>query len=100
MNEPENLDRDELDLGDNHVLVFAGYKGEPRVGASVAHLKPDGSQCDGWIAFSDRAWAREFSGGIATWVVEQEQPLTLSPSILCRVCGDHGFVRQGRWVRA
>jgi hypothetical protein len=34
------------------------------------------------------------------WVVESENPLTLSPSLLCRSCGFHGFIKQGRWVPA
>jgi hypothetical protein len=93
--------KDQLDLGDGHVLTFAGYNCETRVGASIAHKKPDGSDCDGWIAFAGRAWANSFApGAIATWVVEADDPLTLSPSVLCRACGDHGWVRGGRWVRA
>ena len=32
------------------------------------------------------------------WIVEQVEPLTVSPSILCRSCGEHGFWRDGRWV--
>lgn len=89
-----------LDLGDSHTLTFATHDGEIS-GASIAHKKPDGSDCDGWIAFADRAWAKKFApGAIATWAVEQDDPLTLSPSVLCRACGDHGFVRNGRWVKA
>ena len=34
------------------------------------------------------------------WDVEHAQPLTLSPSILCRRCGRHGFIRAGKWVAA
>lgn len=30
--------------------------------------------------------------------IEQRDPLTISPSILCPDCGTHGFVRAGRWV--
>lgn len=33
------------------------------------------------------------------WSVENEDPLTLSPSIACP-CGLHGFIRDGRWVPA
>lgn len=30
-----------------------------------------------------------------------EHPLTLEPSILCPIgCGDHGFVRDDRWIAA
>jgi hypothetical protein len=34
------------------------------------------------------------------WTVESVDPLTLSPSLLCRACGHHGFIRGGRWVPA
>lgn len=49
------------------------------------------------------------SGGISgnpqavigrTWVIEVQDPLTLSPSISCTACGNHGFVRGGKWVPA
>jgi len=33
------------------------------------------------------------------WDVQSWDPLTISPSVLCS-CGDHGFIREGRWVRA
>jgi len=44
--------------------------------------------------------------GRSAWTMEQREPLTLSPSILCRTQyegredGVHGFVRAGRWVPA
>lgn len=34
------------------------------------------------------------------WTVEQLDPLTISPSVLCGTCGNHGFIREGRWVPA
>ncbi len=34
------------------------------------------------------------------WKLESENPLTLSPSLLCRTCGHHGFIREGKWVPA
>ena len=34
------------------------------------------------------------------WKVECIDPLTLSPSLLCRSCGFHGFIRNGNWVTA
>jgi hypothetical protein len=33
------------------------------------------------------------------WGVDQDEPLTLSPS-LSFPCGLHGFIREGRWVGA
>jgi hypothetical protein len=34
----------------------------------------------------------------ASWLVEQDAPLTLSPSLLCTACKHHGFIRSGKWV--
>lgn len=34
------------------------------------------------------------------WEVISVEPLTLSPSLLCRACGSHGFIRDGKWVPA
>lgn len=31
------------------------------------------------------------------WQLESWDPLTIFPSLLCG-CGDHGFIREGRWV--
>jgi hypothetical protein len=93
-------ERDEIDLGDNHTMIFSEYQGEKRVGANIVHQAADGSKCQGWISFEGRAWANSFNGSIATWKVEQDEPITLSPSIACRVCGDHGYVRDGKWVKA
>lgn len=36
----------------------------------------------------------------ARWQVQSEDPLTIHPSILCKTCGLHGFIQQGRWVPA
>lgn len=46
------------------------------------------------------------SGGTAApfapgrWALLSRDPLTLGGSLLCPVCGLHGFVRDGRWVPA
>lgn len=34
------------------------------------------------------------------WDLVSEEPLTLSPSLLCLACGHHGFIRDGKWVPA
>lgn len=90
----------DLDLGDDHSLRFASYKDDPRAGADVHHKKPDGTDCVGWISFAGGAWARDFQTPIATWEVVSWEPLTLTPSIACRTCGDHGHITEGKWVRA
>jgi hypothetical protein len=38
--------------------------------------------------------------GAKTWKIEQLEPLTLSPSLLCPRCKLHGHVRGGKWVPA
>lgn len=34
------------------------------------------------------------------WDVHSLDPLHLEPSLLCRLCGSHGFIRSGTWVSA
>lgn len=65
-------------------------------GVHYWHPRPDGSgTCEGWVSVPDEDGWPEHS-----WKVESEQPLTLSPSLLCNACGHHGFIQQGRWVPA
>ena len=91
--------RASLDLGDNHVAHFMDYEGET-AGCRIEHRRNDGTLCDGFVPWKGRAWDRGFGGKISSWDVLCEEPLTLSPSVLCRACGDHGFVREGKWIRA
>lgn len=61
-------------------------------GIEYRHPTPDGKVCNGYVPV--KAFC---SSG---WDVLSEKPLTLSPSLLCRVCGHHGFIRNGAWVPA
>jgi hypothetical protein len=101
----------DVDLGDDHYLVFTSWAPDrdlnpqydgipdcPRIGAIVRHYRPDGALCEGSIYFDLEPWNQLFAG-VPRWKVESWEPLTLSPSLLC-ACGDHGYVRNGRWVRA
>lgn len=58
------------------------------------HPRPDnGQDCNGgFVSFAGRY------AGFDGWRLEIEEPLTLSPSLLCRACGCHGFIRDGKWV--
>lgn len=53
-----------------------------------------GVKCEsgGWIPFSHHS-----ANG---WTLVSDEPLELSPSLLCTRCGRHGFVRGGKWVEA
>jgi hypothetical protein len=105
-----------IDLGDDHWLKFfqwapdrglnpqwAGRPDVERAGAIVAHHRPDGTGCLSSIHF-DTPETQGLFHDDSRWRVESWDPLTLSPSLLCNAdkggCGDHGFVRGGRWVRA
>jgi hypothetical protein len=66
----------------------------------ITHLRVDnGEQCEGFVHF-DLPETKHMMPDNHRWKVEQWEPLTISPSVLCRRCGDHGFIREGKWVRA
>lgn len=57
------------------------YEHPCKAGARLGYIpinQPDGKIRDGWD-------------------LEQQSPLTLTPSLLCRACGHHGFIRGGQW---
>jgi hypothetical protein len=112
MNKADEDRDDNIDIGDNHWIRYLcwkpdrsinpQYEGIPDVekyGAIVGHLKPDGKPCEGAINF-DSEVARKISPNQLKWTVESWEPLTLSPSLQCGACPDHGFIRGGKWVRA
>jgi len=103
---------DRLDLGRGHAIQIAAWDPDldlnptlcrfsdqfpAKTSGIVTHDLPGGRECSGAITF-DVPLAREFFSG-PFWTVESWEPLTLSPSLLCH-CGDHGFIRDGRWVPA
>lgn len=102
--------RVDLTLGDDHFAEFYGwypdrnlnpqYAAFPdadRIGVIYYHKRPDnGKWCSGAIMFSTAP--APLTG--LRWTLESLDPLTVSPSLLCQRCGDHGFIRNGKWVRA
>jgi hypothetical protein len=101
-----------VDLGHDHVLYFerwapvrglnpqwSGFDDVDRFGATIEHPDPaTGRVCAGFVTFAGDTQT-VVSPRAPKWQVEQWDPLTLSPSVWC-TCGDHGFVRDGRWVPA
>lgn len=90
-----------VNIGTDHLLKLSRFKGEVS-GVQIFHKRPDGTQCHvyHWVTLKDRSWDREFKGGLAiTWEVVQDEPLTLKGSIKCQYCGDHGYVRDGKWEK-
>lgn len=96
------MDGEPVDIG-HGVTITPAFDGEQVVGVHEGHLDPQGRSCMGWVPFEGTSWAQGFADDgvpITTWTVEQLDPLTISPSVLCRTCGNHGFIRDGRWVPA
>jgi len=81
-----------IDLGHGVRVRFRDLDGE-KTGLEYEH--PCKTEGPSWIPFAGRACETVPD---ACWTVESEQPLTLSPSLLCRTCGHHGFIRDGKWV--
>lgn len=105
---PKHFD---LDLGDQHWLRFLcwdpdfklnpqyeGYPTDDKIGGIIIHRKADGAMCEGAIWF-DKPVVEKFFGKHPRWKVSSWEPLTCSPSFLCH-CSDHGYIREGKWVRA
>lgn len=111
----------DLDLGHGVTLSWtcwkpdralnAQYVGIPdieRLGAIFDHPNPktETGRCTGAINF-DTPEARRVLSERSLWQVESWDPLTISPSVLCRgrnidgsECGFHGWIRGGKWVPA
>lgn len=101
----------DIDLGDDHWLTFTCWRPDrelnpqyahlpdnDRIGGIITHALGEGKLCEGSIWF-DCPQVREGWPGKPVWTVESWEPLTCSPSFLCH-CGDHGFIKGGKWVRA
>ncbi len=68
-------------------------------GFHVTHPDGKGGRCRSAIAVPMPTLPEQESPG-DLWTLVSREPLTLAPSLLCRACGDHGFIREGRWVPA
>lgn len=119
MKQPVLADR-EIDLGSDHWIRFTTWSPDiainphyahlsllirenPIVGAIVRHkCKTESGEHEGFIHFHTPLTdtAPSFKKD-PKWVVQSWDPLTLSPSLRCSCpCADHGFIREGKWVRA
>lgn len=111
---PSPNDAEPVDIGHGHtmtlryrLLTHRDMTVEPPTEYTTRHLvglhDDHGCGIAGWIPFAN---ADEPFGTTAHpehhWQVEDWNPetFTVSPSLLCRHCGDHGFIRNGRWEPA
>jgi len=89
-----------IDIGNGHQIKWRAFEGDEHSMLEIHHRRTNGAPCRSHIPIVGGAWAREFTpGSVFGWDMVSIEPLTLAPSILCG-CGDHGFIRGGRWVPA
>lgn len=115
------LDDKDLPIGNEHWIRYFGWYPNrelnpqhkdrpdiPKAGIIITHRRRDnGYRCVAAANFDFPAM-REVFGGEHFWQVQSFEPLTISPSVLCKgketldgpECGDHGFIQNGRWVKA
>jgi hypothetical protein len=101
-----------VDIGHDHWLKYSCWKpnralnpqydGVPDVekfAVMVWHKTTDGRWCVSGCNLAGDV-QRKIEPNHPAWQVDCWEPLTLSPSILCLTCRDHGFIREGKWVTA
>ena len=86
---------DAIDIGSRHYLL---------------PLHAPGGRPSAWLWWHDCpkqehvswSWFGTMEDGRASGhTIQQSEPLTIGGSLLCpQGCGDHGFIRDGRWVTA
>ena len=60
-----------------------------------------GGRCAGFVYFDLPHVRDKFAPDAGQmWHLDQADPLTISPSLLCRGCSHRGFIREGAWVPA
>lgn len=86
------------DLPENRKRYGTPLPNVPRAGLIFYHPRADGKpeQCIGSVQF-DLLETKPLSLSGAKWQVQSWDPLTLTPSILCRECGAHGYITNGQW---
>lgn len=86
-----------IDIGEGHSIEIISAYGKD-VGLLDYHKKPNGSDCLGSI-FWDATFQTDPN---KLWTLENgdREHITVSPSLACGICGDHGFIKDGKWIKA
>lgn len=68
------------------------------IGIHEWHIPPGGGEwCGGFAAFVEYELEPNWTH---TGDAETGEGFTMSPSLLCTACGNHGYIRDGKWVPA
>jgi len=102
-----------IDIGHGHTVRFTSWHPDRELNPQSAdipdveifgliddHAKPDGTPCIGGCIVFDGDVARRVDPDGARWTLVSLDPLTVTPSLLCLTCTDHGFITNGKWVPA
>lgn len=88
----------DVDLGGGHgVNWHADEHGTPKTMAHWQH--PPGPTARAEVKEEGFCLGGFTLVGPNPWRMEQENPLTISPSLLCMTCGSHIFIRNGKAVQ-
>jgi hypothetical protein len=87
-----------VDLG-HETFYTKVFRGDVWIGIHEWHKEGD-EYSAGFVAFTGRTRPDWWRSDSPTWEVLNEDPLTLSPSLLCGACKHHGWIREGKWVPA
>lgn len=90
----EPPDEDAVYLDSNHAYVLAYMPdGTELAGITEWHRTAAGAWCAGFVPFKPH-------NPDYGWDVISLDSLHIEPSLLCRVCQEHGWIRAGAWIPA
>jgi len=99
-----------VDIGHDHIISFYGWKPDRTLnphledrpdidilGLRVDHKTSGGEDCTLLIYLNVLGVEHFETDPKKLWEIKELDPLTLSPSLVCKECGDHGFIIDGKW---
>lgn len=84
-----------VDLGNGAFYQKSFDKDGNWIAITEWHKNPAGKLCGGWVPFNVKS--EYILSNTPKWEVRSLDPLHLEPSLLCG-CGNHGWIRDGKWV--
>lgn len=90
-----------LDFGGGEGLTWLTNQDDDVIGAIEYHLTRERKRCEGIVFFDVPELSENWRHtSTPVWKVVSFSPLTIEPSVLCKICGHHGFIREGKWEAA